>query len=155
MVREHHQLNGHECEQTQGDSEGQRSLVCCRPWGCKGLDTTRQLNDNNKPWRYLFNSHSLWATLLFPSLIFLKMRKLQKLSCPGSCAKNYQNQDLSPGWLASRAHTCSPHLTCGQVAPLSQFFSWMSNDIQHLPLCFLATQTFTSVRQRIPVFCPF
>ena len=27
MVREHHQLNGHESEQTQGDSEGQRSLV--------------------------------------------------------------------------------------------------------------------------------
>ena len=148
MVREHHQLNGHECEQTQGDSKGQRSLVCCRPWGCKGADTTWQLNDNNKPWRYLFNSHSLWATLLFPSLIFLKMRKLRlrKLSCPGSCAKKYQNQDLNPGWLDSRAHTCSPHLTCGQAAPLSQSFSWMSNDIQHLPLCFLVTQTFTSVR---------
>ena len=29
-----------EFEQTQGDSEGQRSLMCCRPWGLKGLDTT-------------------------------------------------------------------------------------------------------------------
>ena len=28
MVRWHHQLNGHECEQTPGDSEGQGSLVC-------------------------------------------------------------------------------------------------------------------------------
>ena len=27
MVREHHQLNGHECEQTPGDSGGQRSLA--------------------------------------------------------------------------------------------------------------------------------
>ena len=27
----HHQLNGHEFEQTQGDSEGQGSLVCCSP----------------------------------------------------------------------------------------------------------------------------
>ena len=31
MVRQHHQLNGHECEQTLGDNEGQRSLVSCSP----------------------------------------------------------------------------------------------------------------------------
>ena len=29
----HHQLNGHEFEQTLGDSESQESLVCCSPWG--------------------------------------------------------------------------------------------------------------------------
>ena len=29
------QLNGHESEQTPGDTEGQRSLACCSPWGCK------------------------------------------------------------------------------------------------------------------------
>ena len=28
MVREHHQLNGHEFEQTTGDKEGQGNLVC-------------------------------------------------------------------------------------------------------------------------------
>ena len=28
MVGWHHQLNGHEFEQTRGDSDGQRSLVC-------------------------------------------------------------------------------------------------------------------------------
>ena len=33
--------------QTQGDSEGQGSLVCCNPWGHKELDTTEQLNNNN------------------------------------------------------------------------------------------------------------
>ena len=31
----HHQLNGHESEQTLGDSEGQGSLACCSPWGHK------------------------------------------------------------------------------------------------------------------------
>ena len=31
MVRKHHWLNGHEFKQTLGDSEGQRSLVCCSP----------------------------------------------------------------------------------------------------------------------------
>ena len=33
-----HRLNGHEFEQTPGDSEGQESLVCCSPWGSKELD---------------------------------------------------------------------------------------------------------------------
>ena len=33
MVGWHHQLNGHEFEQTPGDGEGQGSLVCCSPWG--------------------------------------------------------------------------------------------------------------------------
>ena len=31
-------LNGHEVEQTQGDSEGQESLVHCSPWGHKESD---------------------------------------------------------------------------------------------------------------------
>ena len=31
MIREHHQLKGHELEQTPGDSGGQGSLVCCSP----------------------------------------------------------------------------------------------------------------------------
>ena len=30
-----------------GDGEGQRSLLCCSPWGCKKLDMTEQLNYNN------------------------------------------------------------------------------------------------------------
>ena len=40
MVGWHHRLNGHESEQTLGDSEGQGSLACCSPWGHKELDTT-------------------------------------------------------------------------------------------------------------------
>ena len=38
----HHQLNGHEFDQTQGDSEGQRRLLCCSPQGRKVLDMTEQ-----------------------------------------------------------------------------------------------------------------
>ena len=33
MVGLHHQLNGHEFEQTPGDGEGQGSLACCSPRG--------------------------------------------------------------------------------------------------------------------------
>ena len=40
MVGWHHQLNGHESEQTLGDSEGQGSLVYYSPWSCKESDMT-------------------------------------------------------------------------------------------------------------------
>ena len=38
--RQHHQLSGHESEQTLGDGKGQGSLVESSPWGCKELDMT-------------------------------------------------------------------------------------------------------------------
>ena len=40
MVGWHPWFNGHEFEQTLGDGEGQGSLDCCGPWGCKELDMT-------------------------------------------------------------------------------------------------------------------
>ena len=40
MVRQHHQLNGHEADQTPGDSEGQGSLAGHSSWGRKESDTT-------------------------------------------------------------------------------------------------------------------
>ena len=36
----HHQLNGREFERVLGVSDGQGSLACCSPWGCKESDTT-------------------------------------------------------------------------------------------------------------------
>ena len=44
MVGWHHLLSGHESEQTLGDGEGQGSLACCTPWGCKESDTTERLS---------------------------------------------------------------------------------------------------------------
>ena len=44
IVGWHHRLKGHEFGQTLGDSEGQRSLACCSPWGPKESDTTKPLN---------------------------------------------------------------------------------------------------------------
>ena len=39
-----HQLNGYELEQAPGDGEGQESLACCSPWGCKESDMAERLN---------------------------------------------------------------------------------------------------------------
>ena len=47
MVGWHHQLNGHEFEQTLGDGKGQRSLACCSPWDHKESDTTERLNNSS------------------------------------------------------------------------------------------------------------
>ena len=40
MVGGHHQLRGHEFEQTLGDGEGQGNLVCCSPCGRQESDMT-------------------------------------------------------------------------------------------------------------------
>ena len=54
MFRWHHQIVGHEFEQALGVGDGQGSLVCCSPWGCKESDTTEGLN-----WTQLYIIHYL------------------------------------------------------------------------------------------------
>ena len=44
MIGWHHRLDGCAFEQALGVDDGQGSLVCCSPWGCKESDTTEQLN---------------------------------------------------------------------------------------------------------------
>ena len=44
VVGWHLQLDGHESEQALGVGDGQGSLACCSPWGCKESDTIEQLN---------------------------------------------------------------------------------------------------------------
>ena len=74
MVGWNHRLNGHEFEQTLGDSEGQESLECYSPWGHKESDMIQQLNNNisqvepkfNKLHHTLFmNSYTQAHTLFF------------------------------------------------------------------------------------------
>ena len=48
MTGWHHRLDGHGFEQIAGGSEGQGSLECCSPWGCKESDMTERLNKNSK-----------------------------------------------------------------------------------------------------------
>ena len=42
MVGWHHRLNGHEFDQIPEDNEGQGSLACYTPWGCRESDRTEQ-----------------------------------------------------------------------------------------------------------------
>ena len=68
MVGWHHQLEGHEFEQTSGVGDGQGSLASCTPWGCKESDMTEWLNwteATKKPspdvwWPILWSEHCGW-----------------------------------------------------------------------------------------------
>ena len=53
MIGWHHQLNGHEFEQTLGDGEGQGTLACCSP---------QQLNTNQT--KHLTMTQTLYVMVL-------------------------------------------------------------------------------------------
>ena len=80
----HHCLNGHEFKQIPWDSEGQGSLVCRSPQGCKELDTTLQLNNNKQPSVSCFYFHLL-HTLSLRSSFFSPLlplpRRSHRLAC--------------------------------------------------------------------------
>ena len=60
MVGWYHQFNGHEFEQTPGDSEGQGSLACCSSWGCKGVDMTETEKQHTHTHTHLSSSLSIF-----------------------------------------------------------------------------------------------
>ena len=82
-----HRLNGHQSEQTLGDSDEQGSPVCCSPSSHKESDTTEQLN-NNSPFKALL------------------------LALPGTGLK-LQPNGVASCWEASAPHPLLPHpLSC-------------------------------------------
>ena len=54
----HHWHNGHEFKQAVGGGVGQGTLTCWSPWGCKELDSTEWLN-NNQYFRGLYHKN-MW-----------------------------------------------------------------------------------------------
>ena len=75
MVGWHHWLNGHEFEQTQGDSERQGSLACYSSWGHKERDTHR-VNTTTIPHWHIFVSWDHTS------------KQFQMVSSRGRCAHN-------------------------------------------------------------------
>ena len=62
MLGWHHQLNGHESEQTPGAGDGQGNLAYCSPLGRKESDTIEQLNWTENPVCWVF---ALYLICLF------------------------------------------------------------------------------------------
>ena len=90
MVRQYHQLNGHESEQTPGVSEGQPSLACYSQQGYKESDTTSQLNNKNQKKHSSFLLQWWLFVALSSSLNFFYLK-----ACPQSLAKNSHLRLLS------------------------------------------------------------
>ena len=57
-----HLLNGHEFGQALGVGDGQGSLACCSPWGCKESDTTKRLNGRDESSKYSCHSYIFWMS---------------------------------------------------------------------------------------------
>ena len=89
MVGWHHWFNEHEFEQTPGDGEGQGGLAYCSPCSHKELDTTEELNNNNKnlsssnaiptslPGRFKLSHQSPWIKAHWNAKCFLGFLSLQ------------------------------------------------------------------------------
>ena len=116
MVEWHHRLNGHEFEQASGVVDGQKSLACCSPWGCKELNMTEQLNWLN--WKEPHVSHS---TSLLPvggnpigklraPLCLCQWYRLARANC--SMVRIFFSCLLSSWWLpwnsTGRESSCNP-----------------------------------------------
>ena len=71
MLGWYYWLNGHESEQAPGDSEEQRSLACCSPWGCEELDMTEQLNN--------WTVHFKWVNCMVCKFYLKKLSPKKKI----------------------------------------------------------------------------
>ena len=87
MIGWHHPLNGHDFEQTLGDSEGQGGLACCSPRGGKESDTTEQLSKNRTAavGQQQLSSPALGLGIAPPSFCVLWMLVTSRLLAAVSC----------------------------------------------------------------------
>ena len=60
-MRWYHQLNGHEFEQAPGVDDGQESLACFSPRGCKELDVSERVRWTGLDW-------TEWSETMLPEV---------------------------------------------------------------------------------------
>ena len=109
MVGWHHQHNGHEFEQTLGDSEGQGSVACCNP----RVTESRTRLSNWKPttWypmpKYLIRRKEEWVSfvILFSRNIFRRQHSQEEHGRRQTSLANTNNNFTNPtNLLLSLAH---------------------------------------------------
>ena len=97
MVGWHHQLNGHEFEQTLGDGKAQGSLVCCSLWDCKESDRTEWLNNNLS--ENIRRAGSLSSSTYLPS-IQIHAWKLRR--CSVNICEKEEEKKMKDSWERGR-----------------------------------------------------
>ena len=119
MAGWHHRLNGHEFEQTPGDSEGQESLVCCNP----------QVT-NCCTWL------SYWITT---AMIFLKKTAESGKPSQNNCIFTFTNCTICKHTLSLLSSLIQPSL------PTILLFSDFSISLRKIPLWICQPRGFSDV----------
>ena len=135
MVGWHHRLSGHEFEYAPGVYDGQGSLVCCSPWGCKESDMTEQPILSFKQIKKIFKVTSCLIPFLQRSSVWFS--SVQPLS--------HVQLFVTP-WTAARQASLSI-TNSWSVLKLMSIESVMSSN--HLILChplFFLPSVFPSIR---------
>ena len=98
MVGCHHWHNGHEFEQAPGVGDGQGSLACCSPWGCKESDTTEWLNwtDWWKHKRASGCAQGIWRSGFGTETLVSTQMPLPKVSYMAKLKLKWQGNTLCP-----------------------------------------------------------
>ena len=126
MVGWHHWLDGHEFEQTPGDSEGQGSLACCSPWGCRVRRDLQQQQES-----LLNTQHRSYSDLLgqciwqFSAVCWALWRLL------GNFPERIHF--WSPGLASALTSPCALgwETLCSQDCGLREFYFWDLNTAHH------------------------
>ena len=99
----HHWLNGHDFEQTPGDSEGQGSLACCSPYSCRVRHdfATEQQERQTHSLKYRFQNFQWWALKWWV--------RTRMLTSDMSSKRHIKKHFISPSWclrpvLISKSH---------------------------------------------------
>ena len=87
MVEGHHGFDGHDFEQAPGVGDGQGSLACGSPWGCKELDTTERLH-----FHFTFMR---WRREWHPTPVFLPGESQGQESLVGCCLGDCTESDTT------------------------------------------------------------
>ena len=117
MVGWHHWLDGCEFDQAPGDGEGQGSMACCSSWGHKKLDTTEELNINNKSYSPVLFKHG------YSLEIYLEVWREKSNTCTFVFFKKFQDSGL-PWW------------SSGQDSVLLMQGAWVQSMVRELdPTC--------------------
>ena len=134
IVEWHHQLNGHESEQTPRDSEAQWSLACCSSWGHRESDivTEQQKRTTTK---------LVWGkTISFSLALFLKILTRRKV---GSMGKFCMELFL-PTWQDTSVQNCFSDLF-RNICAMYELWLILSPNVSFL------TCVFTDFHTKLPL----
>ena len=97
MVGWYHQLNGHEFEQTPGDSEEQRILVSWGPWGHKDSDNlVTEQQSWLHGWPVFWTQRFVVHHLALGHAIYFRLISYGSTLCQGSNVSTCQNRPILP-----------------------------------------------------------